>query len=376
MISDNVVIIRCADCPEELDYPLVPKDMFKKTEFIQLETNENGLLNFITDIHIIDTCIFIVSDKTIYRFSKRDGKFVSKIGGIGRGPGEYLSVNNIVIDEQERMILAPDLSQSRVNKYDFAGKFISSQEMGVNTNQTHQAFPMKDGSMLFSNDLSPYNEALYSIYNAKNDSVKDLALIGDIKPEKLSSAISKHPMTYVNDGIDCLLPYDNYVYRSTDEKHDFEPVYRIEHPGKMVPKQKIIENKEQPVFLNMPLMAAENYFTGFSAIFETSDKLLLNTYDNEGRPGFFYADTNSLEGKYYNYSRSPEEGDFFEIIGVSSNMFIAILDALRLHKWQTNGNFRENTNEQLQTVIENSNEYDNPCIAIYHVDEKNIAIKP
>jgi len=77
----------------------------------------------------------------------------------------------------------------------------------------------------------------------------------------------------------------------------------------------------------------------------------------------------TLKGKYYTYSPTPEEiNPVFEISDVSENMFIAKLNASRLYYWKEHcKDLKEIKNQQLRTIVENSDNDNNPCLVIYYV---------
>jgi len=78
-------------------------DSVSKVEYIKLETNENGLLSSVSKLLVGRGKIVILDD----RFSQvlvfdDSGKFVNQIGSIGRGPGEFLSVEDIAFREIQK----------------------------------------------------------------------------------------------------------------------------------------------------------------------------------------------------------------------------------------------------------------------------------
>jgi hypothetical protein len=115
-------------------------------------------------------------------------------------------------------------------------------------------------------------------------------------------------------------------------------------------------------------MAMGNIFPCFIAVFETSDKLLLNSYNNNGSLCFFYADRVKLKGSYYNYATTPlGDNPVFEIIDVSDNAYIAKLDAALLISWKENyKNLNEISNPNLKKIIQNVHSDDNPYLILYY----------
>lgn len=125
-------------------------------QYIALETTPECLLGRrINQLLVTDSFIFVVNYQpaAIYMFG-RDGEFVRQIGSLGRGPGEYLNVENITVNEDRREITLYDSEICQAMKFDYDGKKITS----------------------FSNSYSPYgeiiqlNDTLFALQNSSNNS--------------------------------------------------------------------------------------------------------------------------------------------------------------------------------------------------------------
>jgi hypothetical protein len=91
--------------------------------YVPLETNENHLISYITDLDISQEHI-LVSDMKICLLYKIDGHFILKAGNNGRGPGEYPLITNVNLGKSGEIYLSDveDLYEYRVdglfiNKY-------------------------------------------------------------------------------------------------------------------------------------------------------------------------------------------------------------------------------------------------------------------
>ena len=73
-------------------------------EYIPLETGNECLLDDRMSFFVVTaTHIFIAGNRLCYAFS-RDGRFLTRIGRVGQGPGEYNMIGEIFVDEQEKSI--------------------------------------------------------------------------------------------------------------------------------------------------------------------------------------------------------------------------------------------------------------------------------
>lgn len=104
-------------------------DFFKNPKSIILETNEKSLIGNIQQIYINDHYIVVFDDSknlNILIFNL-DGTFSHKIGELGRGAGEYISISDFTIDDKKDEIYLLDSEDAKVKKYHLnTGKFISS----------------------------------------------------------------------------------------------------------------------------------------------------------------------------------------------------------------------------------------------------------
>ena len=77
----------------------------ESVEFIKLETSRESLLGNLGSVFIEDSSYIVVDGalKNIVKFSKK-GKFKQKIGGIGRGPGEYSDNMSAVYNKYNKTV--------------------------------------------------------------------------------------------------------------------------------------------------------------------------------------------------------------------------------------------------------------------------------
>ena len=72
-------------------------------EYVLLETNPECMLKRIAKVSLSDSFIY-VSDGSRMMLFDRTGKFIRPIGANGRGPDEYMSARDFIIDEIKREI--------------------------------------------------------------------------------------------------------------------------------------------------------------------------------------------------------------------------------------------------------------------------------
>lgn len=91
-----------------------------KLEYVALETDTACLIQSISNAFLTDSLIFVSDYDRLLKFDNK-GNFLKQIGKKGRGPAEYPSLGNFLIDEDNREIFV--LSSRIVLVFDFEGNF-------------------------------------------------------------------------------------------------------------------------------------------------------------------------------------------------------------------------------------------------------------
>lgn len=107
--------------------------IFKAVEIIPLEGKDECWIGKVQEIQITKDNIFVLSKEgseggknSLMRFT-RSGEFVSHIGRHGKGPGEYTSIGDFsIVDDNKKILL---LNSRHILVYDFSGGFINSIEL-------------------------------------------------------------------------------------------------------------------------------------------------------------------------------------------------------------------------------------------------------
>lgn len=143
---------------------------FKSAKTIILETNENCLINNVSNIRVVDDFIIIVDNDQhpggIFVFDKT-GHFIHKIGKVGQGPGEYVYVTDVSIDFNKKELYLFDSYNDRINRYDIkTARFISS--MNIHDNGLGISYINFIDNEIFANAI-PYSKTEDSFLLQKID---------------------------------------------------------------------------------------------------------------------------------------------------------------------------------------------------------------
>lgn len=106
-------------------------ELVDSLEIIQLENIDSAYFKpywyTISEHHI-----GIIQSLNTFKLFDREGHFICDVGAVGQGPGEYIDINDALIDETHGHIyLAPSHGSKSILKYDLQGKFI--KELCLNT---------------------------------------------------------------------------------------------------------------------------------------------------------------------------------------------------------------------------------------------------
>jgi len=113
--------------------------VFNKVKTIIFETNKESLFGPGFKFFPFDNYLFILDKnhtKNLLIFD-REGKFIKKIGNLGRGPGEYARVYDFTIDPENQIIYL--LCDSYINEYSIDGTYIGGFSLNHNASSIQYA---------------------------------------------------------------------------------------------------------------------------------------------------------------------------------------------------------------------------------------------
>ena len=111
-ITDNFVTVNLSEFTDSIEY-------------IKLETNDQSLISKVINVDIRESLILIQDNEDNCILYNENGKFLSRIGKKGNGPGEYQWLNQGKIGRQVVYVL----SLNKILTYNFKGEFL--QEINI-----------------------------------------------------------------------------------------------------------------------------------------------------------------------------------------------------------------------------------------------------
>ena len=98
-------------------------DLFQSVEFIPITSHSPILVHEIAKVREIGDSIVIMTDQELW-FANGKGEVINKIDAKGQGPGEYETINDLLVDEENQTIEILDGGAGKIIKYSLYGKFV------------------------------------------------------------------------------------------------------------------------------------------------------------------------------------------------------------------------------------------------------------
>lgn len=117
-------------------------EYISEVELIRMGTDSNVIPSISKLIPTRD-CFFLISGGVVFSMSK-DGSKIQKIGRVGRGPGEYLSIKDISLDYSGNGLLCLDTDNSII-RYDFSTSMATAKyDPGQTIGYARAVFPISE----------------------------------------------------------------------------------------------------------------------------------------------------------------------------------------------------------------------------------------
>jgi hypothetical protein len=132
-VADVIHVDVTMDRLQSSEYPL--DKAVSALEYVPLETTKNCLLGDIdrggiTDVFVIGDNLLVSDFSNLYMFD-RYGKFIKPISRKGGGPSDYVYVNTVIVDSDNRVFYL--VTYKKILKFTFDGTFIET--VGINESE-------------------------------------------------------------------------------------------------------------------------------------------------------------------------------------------------------------------------------------------------
>ncbi|MGF1587092.1 MAG: 6-bladed beta-propeller [Bacteroidales bacterium] len=187
--------------------------------YIPLETSESSLLGYIYKIIISDQFLYVRDNRNLHLFS-RDGKYLSQVGVMGKGPGEIQFITDFCVDASSGHIFILDGNTIKIhnNHGDFM-KQISIE--GDNPGQVD----FTDGNLLiYYYNSSGKTENSYELINLNGDIIKRFPNKYNFETDGMVHTFYTESINYfLNGDLHCREIHSDTVF--TFKNNEFIPKY-------------------------------------------------------------------------------------------------------------------------------------------------------
>ena len=156
-------------------------DFYKIERVIPLHTSDSFLLSNVSFIEVDDD-EFIFNDRNaVYYVNKKSGKLRSMLNKKGKGPGEYIGIDGVTLDNQDNLLIY-DINARKLLKYSPNGDFMSH----LSGDSIGPIKVLSNGSYIVNHTPLSGSEYSLSIYdkswnlirrNISRDNTTDFAMI-------------------------------------------------------------------------------------------------------------------------------------------------------------------------------------------------------
>ena len=288
--DQNVTLVSPLDCR-------ITEDIASRVSVIEplcLVLPEEEHLASIQKVLIDSNHDYIVMDsrKNVYRFS-REGKFISRIGRQGRGPGEYAALMDIALDRLGKNIFL--LSLGQLTEFSETGEYINT-------------YPLPS---INYDALAPSSSGFFLIVSAPNQRPEDLTQGHDLvhvyslSEKKVISKFLKRNEHVINTDLFSYsygqgyflrpLEGENVLYYVSDD--ELEPCFKVDFGRQASPEHYALEGNQFDIskFVMSPYYKMVSHYQRtsnvqyFSAIGPDAE-IHHFVFNNDGSPLFSWVD--------------------------------------------------------------------------------------
>lgn len=243
---------------------------------IRLDSDTAHLLSEISDVYFFKHNFIIEADDhaNLYNYN---GKFQIKLGNIGRGPGEYLSIKSICTKNNSFFIL--DRSQKKIINYSQNNIFIGEHNIDI----YGQAMAIyKDNFIIYQGvEQNSYNKKLF-FYNDDFDLIYTHFDI-DKNTNKYMNAYEKTNFYVIHDTLCFISGFYDTVYNINiiNNVHNITPRYVIDFGKYSLPK-KYYQGNFSDIMQYFNTIRQNDYAFYIMGFFETNKLIMFmfNLRDN------------------------------------------------------------------------------------------------
>ena len=171
-------------------------DLFSDIKYVKLETTSESLIQYINRVVDLDGNLLVADrdNQSLLLFGK-DGRFIKKIVGQGKGPGEYSKMYDVAVDKEGRRLFVLDAYAQSVLIYDFDGKCLDSKKFGFWAQELEYVggdkVALYSGYAIHGDYVKENAQPTFFVFDLKDGTITPFQYINnEIKPSEVASPAS------------------------------------------------------------------------------------------------------------------------------------------------------------------------------------------
>ena len=271
-------------------------------QVIPLETTDQSLLAWVDRMIITDTLYAFSSNNSIYAFNQ-NGNFLFKIANQGRGPGEYLVLDDFYIDENNHYYIL-DNNSFKIIEYSPKGEFIDE----INTGLFGLAFTK------ISNDLwaiyigsskSPNSNYRLNYFSKKENTI--IHKFMEISDNELSWRHFKDNNNFIHlnqNDLFFIYSLDYTIYKLSEK--GLTPYYKLDCGKYQIPT-KMLQDQYYDVTYFINMIKNKDYVARIAPIYITDKEILFGLqYQNNYLHALNNNHSTTIINNYQNFLGIPK----------------------------------------------------------------------
>ena len=264
---------------------------------IELELTDESIINPDRIIRVLLTeNIVVIAERTKILVFNIDGTFIRSIGSRGQGPGEFVNIRNIALDEKNKRLFV-STSSSKLICYDLEGNYIKDSLLASNLSLKDMNHINSDLLIITEQPSGSDSKGFFqhsAVFKLNNDlQIIDSCTIRDTYFEK--------PAMFVS-------PYDNFIFYNNDIVYIYNPdiYFNEQMPLETVLRDTLYSLKNNHLIPELKLKFTDNGIDGYGnkyiQLFNIyrSSQYVFAFYHNDNSKHFFYFCYDTKTGTGYN----------------------------------------------------------------------------
>lgn len=356
--------------PEDISTSRIDLSTFiSEIDFIALETSDECTIGDINKV-LSDEGSYIIHDKdnhAIFRFDE-EGKFLNRIGVIGRGPQEYTESWDVSLDRLKKEVSVLDLAGRKILRYKYDGTFVGSKKMKFLYKQhEYTVTGFVTHTQGSSNKATPEVDGYCLAFSDEDHNVTGTA-IADKKDIK-NSYSTENPLRKFSDRIYFNHPFKNEIFQTGNNKA--YSAFRFDF-GKLGWDSNIDTDELNGDEIR-ELINTHKYFNGEYVVSEDYLFFIIRGGNSPGSAVYYSLSTGEMKyGLHFNDPLSSHIG-LFNVPQWTKydDSFVSYEKPYQiLQHWKAMDEPRASSiTEKEKSILENAKEDDNPILIVYRITE-------